>query len=222
MVLPTNTSDCSHRVWSSNGWEWCSGWHVTWHHYASDLLSSVARKAGLSCISHCPVSLFHILLSSQTKTAVILWFTCTTRVFSVISWFSAAPDVDSQGRRWLDVNRIKFIHDLPALDIIMDHLVVRGVFDPRKDDYQEIVSERTPQDQTRELLSSLRHKGDDAILQFQEVLQQAFPHVFDTCFDPGESIYLWSSLRCVNDFLSFQLLSLWVNVLFDWVVHFWT
>ena len=98
--------------------------------------------------------------------------------------------MDSQGRRWLGMNRANLVHPHLQVMHIVDYLVQRGVFAPDEDDYQIIESKNYSRlDQTNALLDFLHVKGDDAILQFQEVLQNWFPDVFHRCVNPGESIY---------------------------------
>ena len=101
---------------------------------------------------------------------------------------SDSSTAEGQGSRWLIKNRSALINSgATLLPHVADELVARGVFDPsQRDDYQRTDDNvLIIHNQICALLDSLHEKGEDAMLQFREVLNSDFPRVFARCFDPG-------------------------------------
>ena len=76
-------------------------------------------------------------------------------------------------------NDLEFLLDklFPVVELVVDHLVERGVLFPNKDDYQDIRAEPTALRKSRKLLRVLSRLGARAIQIFSQILQEQVPEL---------------------------------------------
>ena len=84
-------------------------------------------------------------------------------------------------RLWLSKHWSLLVRaNLPVFDIL-DELVVRGVFHPNREDYQDISCKRTPVAATRTLLTILYSQGETSIEHFHRSVQMCCSRVASLC-----------------------------------------